>query len=272
MKEFKQGQKVIPFSKEVNMIIRDESTHFIMITQKDHAAVSGDMAAAWNRKYLASLKRVEDMITSVYNHDKAWEEIDAAPFYNDAKNRPFSFIDFPARPKLIHYKHGIDLVESENFYAGLLNSLHYCSLVDSKNSSGKSFLENEKLRQKRIKDKLGMTGIEHTADIEDHFQLLQLCDSLSLFICMNSPGTEKVYYNNRDGFKNSHKFPFTNGQDITAAWKTNKDLQINPFPFDKSFSTVVRFKKVDKKSVEKNGLMYAWQEAVPEDHVIKIQN
>ncbi|PTL39681.1 DUF3891 family protein [Alkalicoccus saliphilus] len=253
------------------MIIRDDSTHFIMITQEDHAVVSGDMAAAWNTQFLASLKRVEDMVISVYSHDKAWKEIDAAPFYNDTVKRPFSFIDYPVRPKLIHYKHGIDLVESTNLYAGLLNSLHYCSLVDAQDPSSKSFFENEKLRQKRIKDKLGITGIEHTADIEDHFQLLQLCDSLSLFICMNSPGTEKVYYNNRDGFKNSHKFPFTNGQDITAAWKTNKDLQINPFPFNQNFSTTLRFRSVDKKSVEGNGLMYAWQEAVPEDHVITIQ-
>ncbi|TVP86826.1 MAG: DUF3891 family protein [Alkalicoccus sp.] len=253
------------------MIIRDEPTHFIMITQEDHATVSGDMAAAWNGQFLASLKRVEDMVISVYNHDKAWEEIDASPFYNDAKNRPYSFIDFPMRPKLIHYKHGIDKVETENLYAGLLNSLHYCSLVDSQDTSSKSFVENEKLRQKRIKNKLGITGIEHTADIEDHFQLLQLCDSLSLFICMNRPGTDKVYYNNRDGFKNSHKFPFTNGQDITAAWKTKKNLQINPFPFRENFSSKIRFRSVNKKSVEENGLIYAWQEALPEDHVITIQ-
>ncbi|WP_147802376.1 DUF3891 family protein [Alkalicoccus halolimnae] len=240
------------------MIIRERQNSFIVIKQEDHAQLSGRIAEGWKDKYIPADYKINDVVTAVHHHDRAWRELDSAPFYNDQKQKPYSFIDFPVAVKLVHYKHGIDIVQSENKYAALLHSLHYCSLIGGRNENEQHFLQNETRRQKHLKSSLQLFHRENEEALKAHLHLLQLCDSLSLYVCMNEPGTEKVYRNNKDGFQNSDAFPFTMGKDITASWKNISELIMTPSPLEEPLDFILPYKEITKEALKTKGLFQAF--------------
>lgn len=136
------------------MIVREKGDAFVLISQHNHAAVSGEFAKKWNHSFYEQVGRKDDLLFSVYEHDRGWLALDHTPFWNDAKQAPYSFLDFPTVPKLVHYKHGIDEVEQMNPYAALLCSLHFCALLGEKNDEYQSFLAHEHKRQNKLKNLL----------------------------------------------------------------------------------------------------------------------
>lgn len=124
----------------------------------------------------------EDVLYSIKEHDRAWIDLDHTPLWNDELQRPYSFIDYPSLIKLTYYRQGIDKVGRQSPYAGLLCSLHFAS-----------FYEAQK-------------------NVQFHFKLLQQCDHLSIYLCMQEPGINKAqeisWY--RNGFPQlfSHLKPY----------------------------------------------------------------
>ena len=68
------------------------------------------------------------MILAAREHDRGWIELDSAPFWNDYSQSPYSFRDFPLRPRFVFYRKGIEEVREKNVYAGLLCSMMYTEL------------------------------------------------------------------------------------------------------------------------------------------------
>lgn len=241
------------------MIIQENENSYIMIAQHDHAEISGIIAENWALDYLPGVEFRKEFIEAVYQHDRGWVELDKFPFWNDAKGKPFSFIDFPVPSKLIHYKYGIDQLETNNPYGALLNSKHYSSLV-GKSKEEITFYAEENKRQGRLKTRIKISSIEEE-HLEEYFQILQFCDSLSLFICMYPPGTEKTYQNEKDGFHHAGIFRFTNGEDVTASWLDKNEIQITQSPFKDSFRAKLKYKEISKDDINIKGLAKAYESA-----------
>jgi len=255
------------------MIVRKTSDSFILINQHDHAHISGQIIDNWKPDYFTGDERKRSVIVAIYQHDRGWINLDAVPFWNDHDQIPYSFMDYPTAPKVVHYQAGINEVQEINLYAALLNSLHYTSFPDLGASEyGRIFLAKEFKRQATIKDTLGL----HTPGAENllgfHLQLLKFCDNLSIYLCLNEPGVKKEaehpWY--RSGLPNSEQFAFTKGEKINAVWLSTTQIRVTPFPFVAEFSVRVPYKKINTAAIAQQGLAAAFQQAVPASYEVTI--
>lgn len=83
------------------MIIRESKDAFIMIEQHHHASISGYLFNQLKADYVPN--EYKSMAYAINNHDRGWIPFDKVPLWNDAKNLPFSFIDFPTPLKTVLY-------------------------------------------------------------------------------------------------------------------------------------------------------------------------
>ncbi|WP_373894907.1 DUF3891 family protein [Virgibacillus sp. CBA3643] len=243
------------------MIVRERENEFVLIKQHDHAQVSGEMIMNWRDDLIKDTKLQKSVEYAIYNHDVGWKPVDKQPFWNDQKQEPYTFIDFPIPPKAVFYKHGIEEVMQHDTYAGLLCSRYYMNfLLQETSDEAKAFVEQERERQQQI--------IESLSDFDKmvfdfHYALLQICDSLSLFLCLNDPGV---------AMKDGHLF-FRNGIPISAplhgfnenkmelTWKDHDTVAIHEFPFENPITITLKQKIITKEAISTMGLIPSYEEA-----------
>lgn len=249
------------------MIIRERSNDFVLIEQHDHANISGTVATHWIPSLFQGQSFRQSVEYAIFNHDIGWKPFDYEPFWDDKNQVPFSFISFPFHPKLILYTYGIDRVEKVDAYAALLCSYHYSSFIKkAKNKLGQTFVQKEKERQERLKKQVNFDS----ELFEFHYGLLQLCDNISLYICLNEPGTAK---------KDEHYF-FKNGipahpalhlSDIMhGQWLDEKTIRLDNFPFTKEIEVLLKHKIIKKDTIHKNGFIQSYQNTKPQMSSIQI--
>lgn len=247
------------------MVIREQAEHFIMIEQHEHARLSGEIAKNLKSEYFIHEKDRQDVIYAITQHDRGWIRLDADPIWNEVTKAPYYFVNYPYAVKLKMYQVGIQEVESINPYAGYLVSYHFSSFPDIKNGTDPfsiSFNQEEKQRQDQLKKQLG--SIDETV-IKQHYHLLQLCDDLSLYVCMNEPGVSKEkehpWFQNGVG---STAVLFQEGKEsIQALWKDECTVEVQPAPFCDSFETELSYRRVAKKDIQDKGLNRAFHETEP---------
>ncbi|MBE1443398.1 DUF3891 family protein [Paenibacillus sp. OAS669] len=253
------------------MIIRETDREFVMITQHDHACLSGHLAAQLCDDLFLEAGCIPDVLLAIQEHDRGWIRLDHTPIWNDRDQVPFSFNDYPMLPKLVLYTLGIDEVEQRNEYAALLCSLHYASFQHIRSSSHPdciAFCSREADRQERLHRKLKLSQ----EVVSRHFQLLQLCDDLSLYICLNRPGSPKEqehpWY--RDGFKRSEPLLPKGNPRMIAEWVNEKEIKMTPFLFKKEFQTSIPVKHVSKDMIRSRGLNTAYTQAIAHEQEVSI--
>lgn len=251
------------------MIVREDQDNFIFITQHDHAYIAGEFLTHFKKDFIA-LEHYESLKFAVHQHDRAWIIPDANPFMNDATQFPYTFLDYPERLKLHFYKLGIEQVDQANSYAAILCSMHYCSFLENvRTEVGKQFYEREQLRQKHLMNKL---KIPHDRLLQYQLKILQFCDDLSLYVCMNKPGIPKeeevgIFKN---GFSNSEFFSKNGETKIVASYKDRNVLKFNSSPFEGTFEIRIHAKRVSKQLIKDIGLADAYANEVTTSYAIKL--
>ncbi len=214
------------------MIVRERTGSYVLIKQHDHGLVSGEFARHWAGKP----RPLESTLYAIANHDVGWQGLDATVRWNEESGKPYSFANYPIEPKLRAYEEGLNLLETRDPYAACLCSMHYAALVSgSEKGAEAGFLESEAGRQRRIKST--MTE-EESSNLERNFRLLQLCDDLSLLVCLNEPGR-----NDHPWYKNGFEFE---GVRLEPVWEDRHTLRIAPNPFSEPFGFVVPYMLVEK--------------------------
>ncbi|WP_163527955.1 DUF3891 family protein [Halobacillus ihumii] len=249
------------------MIVQQQGNQFLMMKQHDHAQISGEFALQWKQKYLLRSKLREEADWAIGQHDRAWIPLDESPMWNEEKQQPYTFIDYPLEEKLAAYQKGIEEVAAESRYAGMLCSLHYQSFF-SKDSEDKhilAFIDHEERRREQLIEAMKMEvpkDLYHT-----HFERLQFCDDLSLYICMQEPGVSKANELSwfKDGFRQSFDVA-PNG--IMPYWQDKEHVALDPFPFEKSFHVTIPYRIVQRKDVEEVGLESAFSQAEVLDRTV----
>lgn len=218
------------------MIVRETADGFLLIEQHEHGLLSGEFARRWRER----THPYGPTVYAVANHDVGWRELDREPLWNPEKKRPYSFVDYPLEPKLEAYGRGIDLVERESPYAGLLCSMHYQGFVRGlEEEPAARFVAAEERRQERLRRSL--SG-EELAGLRRNFLFLRLCDDLSLFVCLNEPGrNEHPWY--REGFR------FL-GERFLPVWEDRRTLRLEPNPFHEPFGLRLPYRLVDREGRE----------------------
>ena len=166
------------------MIVRERPDSFLLFEQHEHAMIAGEFALRWRERP----RPFESTVYAIANHDVAWREADREVLWNEEKDRPYSFMDYPLDLKLPAQRRGIDLVADHDPYAGCLCSMHYTRfLLDSERPEEVEFREGEVERQGSLEERMSEKELEN---LERNFRFLRLCDGLSLFLCLNEPGGE----------------------------------------------------------------------------------
>ncbi|KGX85654.1 DUF3891 family protein [Pontibacillus litoralis] len=237
------------------MIVMADDQQILVFEQHHHALASGVMAKMWNGTFPNEALRQHVEYAIAY-HDRGWIPLDQTPIWNAEQQQPYSFMDYPMKEKLQRYDEGITDVERQSLYAGYLCSLHFCSFFpkESKDKNIAAFLYRENERQRLLWDKLYGSITEE--EVEVHFPLLQFCDDLSLYCCMNVPGVSKEEELSwfRGGFR--QVFPsFPNG--MIARWDNEQTVSVDPFPFRAPFRIDFPYKRVSRRLINTNG----WERA-----------
>lgn len=251
------------------MICREQDGAFVMVKQHDHGILAGELAIWFKEQHVPEEGRRDEVLWAVANHDRGWIDLDETPFWNDAEQAPYSFIDFPVVPKLTFYKRGLDEIEAHTPYGALLCSLHFERLIKISGLDYPEltlYQEHEEERRSRIHREL--EGSKPIGEDELYYdaRLLEFCDDLSLYMALNEPGSPKSEEHAwwREGFSGSEDFGFTSGRVITAEWKDKSTLLLEPFPFTSTFEISFMQKRVQKSDIAEKGIARAYSE-IPEE-------
>lgn len=225
------------------MIVREEPDAYMLVKQHDHALIAGEFAKHWRERP----RPFAPTLYAIDNHDVAWQELDLSVRWNEEAGKPYSFVDYPTGPKLRAYGHGIDRVEGRDPYAACLCSMHYASLVQRvEGAAGARFVEAETRRQAKIK---GVMSDEGLRNLEHNLRFLQLCDGLSLFVCLNKPGGTDYPPPYPVGFQ-------LGGTKFEPVWEDRFALRLYPNPFSEPFDLAVPYQLVgkDRRHIESDSL------------------
>lgn len=242
------------------MIIREEPQHFIMITQYDHGRLSGDIATSIHPSYFIDEKLRDTVIHTIYEHDRCWIKLDETPIWHDAASRPFTFEDYPLAPKLQFYGLGIDEIEVMTPYGGLLCCMHFSSfelLRQSEQEDCVAFCTREDERQERLREQLGHLNEEA---LMAHFKILQFCDDLSLYACLNHAGAAKDEEHPwfRGGFKHADYFTGKADGVLQARWLSEEEVRLTPEVFAARCRAKLPYKRVAKEEIRRIGIHEAY--------------
>ncbi|GAB3806116.1 DUF3891 family protein [Virgibacillus kimchii] len=239
------------------MIVREHEDAFIMIEQDNHAHVSEEIMKHWKDSLYKGKMFKSSVDYAIYKHDIGWAPFDKQPFWNDKDQAPYTFVTFPPLPKIILYQHGIDKAEEHDSYAGLLCSEHYKRfLVNNTSEEAQAFIRQEEARQQKI---IAATPDYQKELFDFHYALVQLGDNISLYICLNEPGSAK---------KDEHHFfkegiPLAKALDLPEkmhlSWEDEYTINMDPFPFRKPITFQLKQKEIAKKDISEHGLMEVYK-------------
>lgn len=252
------------------MIVREREDAFVMIKQADHSVIAGDCFANWKPELLKGDAFSDAVRYGITNHDFGWKELDDMPLWDDALGSPYDFKNFPVIPKLVFYKNGINELENLNPYAGKLCSRHYMHLTagDMDFDEAKLFIKNEEDRQDRLEKEI--EGFDRSL-FEFHYSCLTICDNLSLYICLNEPGTskEKEHPLFKDGIpipEQVHDVFSDTRFDIR--WADKHHIQVSPFPFKSETTVRLKQRIVPKATIKDKGLVESFRNTPEESFEI----
>lgn len=253
------------------MIVRERGDDWVMIAQHEHGRISGECAAAWRAELFEGNERRDEVTLAAFEHDRGWIALDEAPFWNDRGGAPYTFMDFPLRVKLVHYRKGIDEIRARNSYAGLLCSSHYVALLErERHPLIRAFIGEEHKRQAEWLKEPAL--YEKMKNLHAHLRILQFLDNLSLYLCLNEPGVSKpdelAWF--RDGFPGTERFAFAASRMLQAAWADRGTVRLTPFPFAEALRVRLRCKTVAQAAARRDGLAAAYEAAPWEEQDIAI--
>ncbi|MEM7114539.1 MAG: DUF3891 family protein [Chloroflexota bacterium] len=216
-----------------------------VILQTDHAAMSGQFAAAFGNVNFMPLAPRAPMVYVAAHHDDGWTAIDALVEQNAQTGLPHHLTQTPL-PYLVETSSGSPAAnEAYHPYSGILSSMHTYGLFNGRyglsdkvfidlipaehKASVQTMLDAELMRQERLKSELredAETAVWVTDEMLFHnYKLLQFFDTLALYF-------HTTYYRNR-GETHFLNVPRAVGEDVTL---TIKRIQLDvytldPYPF-----------------------------------------
>ncbi|HXF83305.1 MAG TPA: DUF3891 family protein [bacterium] len=179
----------------------------LLIRQLDHSALSGEFARRWGRPPFVPPEPLESVVLAASRHDEGWREADMRPLYDERTKGPASFRGLEVRRHIPFYREGIHRIAALDPYAGLLVSMHGSGIYQGRYGAGpirmttqtadvraemEAFVEEQEAFQASLKRGLwAAAGRRRTfeAAVWCHYELLQVWDLLSLFVCIDRDRT-----------------------------------------------------------------------------------
>jgi hypothetical protein len=160
---------------------------WLLISQVEHARVSGELARNWRDEYS------EDVVDAIAHHDDGWAAWEADPKLNPETGAPFSFLEMPVPAALVIWDHSIAAAGEFGPLAAYIVAGHFYNLL-SNSENAKDPLAVAWLTAKR-KHRTGWLDEWVRADptrtleyAKRAQQMLLVADLFSLWLCCDCPG------------------------------------------------------------------------------------
>lgn len=178
---------------------------WILITQMDHAALSGALMVQWGNAAFAAPAPKDEVLLGISEHDNGWEEWDKRPEIHLQTRTPLHFNELANQAYSEIWRRGAERYRKSHPYACLLIVSHVENLArmrlgkvreqGEQRDGGifQSFIaEMEKLCSElfevvALKRKAKRERLE--AEVKANFRLLQIADLLSLELCCGVSGS-----------------------------------------------------------------------------------
>jgi hypothetical protein len=195
--EGRQEVSALKNKRRTKMVVAESANEYRMITQIDHADLSGQFAAHWGNDKFAQLHPQESMVLAAESHDNGWWYWDANPAV-DAKGIPITFRKTPRKILFEYLTKGINSVREKDPYAGLMVSLHLAGLSQQRYGTLPSvpkredadtlrFVSEQEASHEALKKDLRTieqyAGANEADYIWFNYRMMEVFDRLSLFFC-----------------------------------------------------------------------------------------
>lgn len=220
-------------------------------TMAEHNNLCGQFARAFGNDRFEAPDPFDEMVYVVSHHDYGWNDWDAKPAL-DPKNRlPAGIGGTPGRESIEANRKSPEINERHSAYCGLLSSMHSWGLFNDRygmssfrvraggslsvpipkdyQDGTKAFLESERERQKRLRDRLAADPktrpwVEEKKLFQNYKQL-QFFDTLALYFNLrheNDRGEEVYSHVPRNAKEDAN---------VTVKNRGNGVYSFAPFPF-----------------------------------------
>lgn len=152
----------------------------MLVTQPDHAALSGRLIDAWRADALRSHRARETILLATREHDNGWLEVDRTPMLDEASGLPVDFVSIPDEVKQPIWPRAASRVGEMSPLAGALVAQHGLTVLArhrAEPSWTRFFATMEDVRRRLWPDAVS------DEILEPHYRFVYLGDLLSLVFC-----------------------------------------------------------------------------------------
>ena len=164
------------------MIVRNNGPELLLITQPDHAALSGELISAWQANGFEAWATRSTVLLATSEHDNGWREVDTHPTVNLTTGRPHDFINAPSDIKRGIWLRGVARLASDNAGAAALVAQHALTVLERRDTPPwHTFFTGMETEQRRL---LAISVYDGDRNALRHdYRLVFLGDLLSLIFC-----------------------------------------------------------------------------------------
>jgi hypothetical protein len=221
------------------MIVRNQSDgSVVMITQNDHAKLAGLFAAYWGNARFERPRPYVSMMRAAQYHDGGWLRYETNPYLDPATGTSPSYQQVPNdAAQLAAYQWAIDMLTETDSYTGLMVSKHRTGLWQQRYgmitkpparpprtlSEGiQDFIARNEARQHAI-----TAGLDRH-EITVNYNLLQVWDLLSLYVCSNERLQDHTIEPVPRSYADAHA-----GVAMRLTPGASAVIEADPYPFDR---------------------------------------
>jgi hypothetical protein len=172
------------------MIVRRVGQEVLLITQQDHAILSGQLASAWGNPRFAGPQPREEVIEAVVRHDDGWAEWDQA-LPVDSGGNPIDFLHAPPSEAIQIWSNSISTAATLGPMSGIIVSTHFSRLAEwgirdswsaeeRGDPTAQDFLDRQRNDRRKWRNRLDPKAREW---VDYNTQVLRICDWISLVLC-----------------------------------------------------------------------------------------
>jgi hypothetical protein len=167
------------------MIVRDEGTTLLLITQPDHAQLAAELVAAIQTEPALRGPARDIILTATREHDNGWAEVDAAPTIDPAAGRPRDFMTGPAAVKHELWLCGITRAAKIDILAGALVAEHAVTVYGYRRQDPewRPFFDSIIAIRDDLLQQIGMLTGARRDVFQSEYRCVQLGDAFSLQFC-----------------------------------------------------------------------------------------
>lgn len=230
------------------MIRRENNGGWILITQHDHAQLSGEIMTHWGNDKFHKPEPYDQVLFAVREHDSGWKDWDSKPKINPESGYPANFTEMSFEDQGDIWRRCYRPYSEEQPYASCLVALHF-SKFSRNNLRKEPGNQVAKSLHKELKEFVanGLNLEISNGNIKEipqevlyNLKLLQIGDIISLALCHGWRSVEitEVPYDYK-------------GSETTLLIKSEDGVNytITPYPFDEpTISCNIKGKHIDRKT------------------------